>query len=189
MAAPNREELLAMLRERLTPRRVLHTLGVEAVAVCLAARWGAGVEAAGFAALSHDMTKEEPDQLHLMKQYGILPSVWEETVPNVYHALTGAAFARELGVGGDAVSAVRWHSTGRAGMTILEKIIYLADKTEPFRPLYPGLIEIRGLMYTELDRALALALQEIMRWNRERGEPIEQHSIEALEWIQCQSAY
>jgi nicotinate-nucleotide adenylyltransferase len=184
-----REELLSMLRERLTPKRILHTLGVESVAVCLAMRWGENTETASASALLHDMTKEAPCQLQLMARYDILPSVWEKTVPNVYHALTGAALARELGYGDGAASAIRWHTTGRAGMTMMEKILYTADKSEPFRPLYSGITEIRRLMFTDIDRALEIAIQRIMLWNRERGEPVEHNSVEALEWLKCQSAY
>jgi HD superfamily phosphohydrolase YqeK len=69
-------------------------------------------------------------------------------------------------------------------MTVLEKVLYLADKTEPFRPLYTGFFEIKDLMYTDLDRALRLAISRIMRWNRDRGEPVEQNSVEALRWIE-----
>ncbi|MDR0325396.1 MAG: bis(5'-nucleosyl)-tetraphosphatase (symmetrical) YqeK [Oscillospiraceae bacterium] len=184
MAAPSREELLSLLRERLSPRRVLHTLGVEAVAVCMAARWGADTEAASSAALLHDMTKEAPDQLQLLRYYGILPSEWGETVPNVYHALTGAAFAGELGYDEELVSAVRWHATGRAGMTVLEKILFIADMADPFRAAYPGLADIRGLLYTDLDQALALGLRETLRFVRENGRPEDQFTGEALYWIE-----
>ncbi|MCL2003032.1 MAG: bis(5'-nucleosyl)-tetraphosphatase (symmetrical) YqeK [Oscillospiraceae bacterium] len=188
MAVPSRDELLAMLKKRLSPRRALHTLGVESVAACLAARWGADAGDARRAALLHDMTKEAPDQLQLMRDYGILPSVWGETVPKVYHALTGAALARELGFGEEIASAVRWHATGRAGMSVLDKILFTADMAEPFRAEYPGMRELRGLLYTDLDRSLALALTMTMRFVRENARPEDRVTQEALEWIQCQNA-
>jgi nicotinate-nucleotide adenylyltransferase len=189
MEHPNRDSILNMLRSRLSPERLLHTLGVEAAAVCLAQRWNADVGTARNAALLHDITKEERNQLQMMEGYGILPEETVKTVPNVYHAMTAAAFAREMGFCGDTVSAIRWHTTGRAGMTVLEKILYLADKTEPFRPRYTEYAEIKRLGFYNLDRALALALKAIMKWNEKWGEPVEHNSVRALEWLECQNAY
>ncbi len=184
MGTPSLEELRGMLREKLSPRRALHTLGVEATAAALAQRWGADETEARFAALLHDMTKEAPDQLKLMKDYGILPDVWEETVPNVYHAITGAAFAASLGYTSGIVSAVRWHATGRAGMTLLEKIIYLADWAEPCRTGFPGLSEVRALMFRDLDRALLLGARMTLRYVRERGRPEDKFTVETINWIE-----
>jgi nicotinate-nucleotide adenylyltransferase len=165
-------------------------------------RWGADAEEAGCAALLHDMTKED-DRLQNFNTYGIMSAgqtlsdqkiyhakhgitsaEWEETVPGAYHALTGAALAREMGYGEGVSSAVRWHTTGRAGMTLLEKIVYLADKTEPFRPLYSGLPEVRRQMFADLDRAVAMALRRIICWNGERGRILDKNSAEALEWLE-----
>jgi nicotinate-nucleotide adenylyltransferase len=173
-----------MLWERISAERALHSLGVEDVAVTLAMRWGGDPEEAGCAALLHDMTKDGSDLLQSMRRYGIMSAEWEETVPGAYHALTGAALAREMGFGEGVCSAVRWHTTGRAGMTDLEKIIYLADKTEPFRPSYSGLREIRAEMFSDLDRAAAMALRRIICWNGERGRLLDKNSAEALEWLE-----
>jgi nicotinate-nucleotide adenylyltransferase len=172
----------SQLRKRLSPKRARHTLGTESVAATLAMRWGADPKEASYAALLHDMTKEE-EQLQSFNTYGIMKSEWEETVPGAYHALTGAALAREMGFSENVISAVRWHTTGRAGMTLLEKIIYLADKTEPFRPHYSGLREIRAEMYRNLDRAAEMALRRIICFNNERGRTLDKASAEALEWI------
>jgi nicotinate-nucleotide adenylyltransferase len=183
MAPPSREELLSMLRQRLSPRRVLHTLGVESVAACMAMRWGADVDSARCAALLHDVTKEDPDQLLLMRNYGILPSEWEKTAATIYHALTGAALARELGFSEKIVSAVRFHGTGRPEMTTLEKTIFLADITEPCRHEMPGLRQLRALLHTSLDDALAMGLSMTLRYVRENGWPEDRHTGEALQWI------
>lgn len=184
MAIPNRDELLLMLRERLSPRRVLHTLGVESVAVCMAQRWDVDPALASRAALLHDLTKEDRDQLKLMREYAILPSIWEETVPNVYHALTGAALSRSLGFNEDIVAAVRWHATGHSDMTILEQVIFLADMAEPCRTVYPGLSEIRGLLYTDLNRALVSGLLHTLRFVRENERPEDRFTEEALKWAE-----
>jgi predicted HD superfamily hydrolase involved in NAD metabolism len=147
-------------------------------------RWGIDTESARCAALLHDITKEMPNQLQLLHDYGILPAEWLKTVPSVHHAITGAALAKELGCKEEIISAIRWHTTGRAEMTGLEAIIYLADKTEPFRPLYSMLAEIRKMMYTDLNKALALTLRRIIQYNQERGVPVEQSSTEALDYIE-----
>jgi nicotinate-nucleotide adenylyltransferase len=183
MALPARDGLRVMLWERITPRRVLHSLGTENVAVILAMRWGADPEEAGCAALLHDMTKDGGDQLQKLSACGIMRDEWEKTVPGAYHALTAAALAKEMGFGENLISAVRWHTTGRVEMSLLEKIIYLADKTEPFRPPYSGLEEIRRLMYTDLDGAVAMAIERIMQYNLNRGQELDKNSESALKWL------
>lgn len=182
MVSPGVEELRVMMRKRLSPRRALHTLGVEATAACLAQRWNAVETEARIAALLHDMTKEAPDQLKLMKEYGILPVIWEDTVPNVYHAVTGAAVAASLGYNSGIVSAVRWHATGHANMSLLEKIIYLADWAEPCRTGFPGLREVREEMFLNIDRALNMSLR--LSLESIKGKVADKNTIEAVNWIE-----
>ncbi|MDR1692518.1 MAG: bis(5'-nucleosyl)-tetraphosphatase (symmetrical) YqeK [Oscillospiraceae bacterium] len=184
MAPPTADELRTLLRERLSPKRVLHTLGVESVAVNLTKRWGGDENDARIAALLHDMTKEAPDQLKLLREYGILTVMCEAAVPNVRHAITGAAFAKRLGYDDGIVSAIRWHSTGRAGMTVPEKILYLADWAEPFRADVPGLREIRGCIYTDMDTAMLLGLKATLRYVRDLGQPVDRDTEEAIRWLE-----
>ena len=111
-------------------RRVPHVLGTEQEAIRLAARYGADIEKARRAALLHDCTKklDMAEQLALCRQYGIALDDLERKALKLLHARTGAAIAREVfGVDDEIYSAIRWHTTGHANMTLLEKIIYLAE--------------------------------------------------------------
>lgn len=177
------DALRDLLYQVLSPRRVLHTLGVEAQAITFAMRWDCEINKARLAALLHDVTKECRNQLKLFEDYGILPTVWKSSVPEVRHAVTGAALAARLGAPGDVCDAIRWHTTGRAGMTALEKILYLADMTEPFRPGFDGLDDVRHLCLSDVDGALAQGLRLSISHVQRRGLPVDPHSAKALDWI------
>jgi len=184
MGIPDRAGFLEMLRRRLKPRRFLHTLGVESVAVCLAARWGVPKAAASAAALLHDMTKDDPDQLKLLRECGIVSDTWRQTVPPLYHALTGAALAESLRVSPEIVAAVRWHPIGRPGMPLLERVLCVADLTEPIRQNYPALQEIRSLQYVDLNRALLCGLRAKQAYVRQTQRQEDPAAAETLAWLE-----
>lgn len=155
---------LAWLRERaythLKPKRIAHVRGVEEEAVRLAERWDVDPGEAAEAAICHDITKavDHEEQLRLCDKYVIMTDAYEKVNEKLLHAKTGAALARELfGLSDDAVIAIRFHTTGRAGMTRLEMITYLADYIEPGRKGFDGLPELRRACYEDLDRAMELA--------------------------------
>ena len=79
-------------------------------------------------------------------------------------------------------SAIYWHTVGRAGMTLLEKVIYLADYTEPGRR-FPGVEELRALAQEDLDGALCLGFEMTIRELEERGLSIHLNTAEALRWL------
>lgn len=162
-------------------RRIPHVLGTESEAVRLAERWGADVEKARVAALLHDCTKKltMPEQLALCAQYGIELDELERQALKLLHARTGAAIARDVfGVDEEICSAIRWHTTGRAGMTLLEKIIYLADYIEPTRD-FPGVDKLRRLCYDNLDAGLLLGLSMTVEEMNAMGNPVHRATLEA----------
>ena len=180
---------LSWLREKaytlLKPSRVPHVAGCEREAVKLAERWGAEPDAAAEAAILHDITKKlsPAEQLQTCEKYGIILDTFEQAEPRILHARTGAYAARDLfGVPEDIFGAIEWHTTGRVGMTTLEKIIYLADFTEPTRD-FPGVETVRTAQYEDLDRAMALALAMSMEEVRARGAEPHPRSLEALRWF------
>ena len=182
---------LAWLREKayawLKPTRVEHVRGTEQAAVRLARRWGADPDDAAEAAILHDITKKltPEEQLRLYEKYDIMTDAAERAEPRLYHARTGAQVARELfGVPDDIFGAIEWHTTGRVGMTTLEKIIYLADFIEPNRRSFPGLDEVRALAEQDLDRAMIRALQLSMDEVRSRGAQPHPRSRNTLEWLE-----
>ena len=115
-------------------KRIPHVLGTEQEAVRLAERYGADVRKAQVAALLHDCTKklDMEQQLALCRRYGIRLDELEQKALKLLHAKTGAAIARDVfGVDDEIYRAIWWHTTGHAGMTLLEKVMYLADYIEP----------------------------------------------------------
>ena len=174
------EALLPLARENLSSRRFLHTLGVEDRAITLALRWGADVTEARRAALLHDMTKEARKELKLLEFCDIVPYEWEETAAPCRHALTAAALARRWGFSPEVTDAVRWHTTGRAGMGLLEKIIYLADLTEPFRSDFPGLAALRRTVFDDIDGAMRLGLSIKLAHVEKKGQLADPATRQAL---------
>ena len=176
---PNRisytELELASLRHRayamLDARRVPHVAGCEEEAVCLAGRGGAEPSAAAAAAILHDVTKNLTVEGHmaLMLRYGATCSDELLACPKILHAVTGALVAEhEFGMPEEICSAIRWHTTGRPDMTLLEKIIYLADYIEPTRA-FDGLDSLRKASYEDLDAALALGMRMSLAEVRRSG--------------------
>lgn len=166
------EELKTVVIGLLKQKRVAHVLGCAETAVKLAQRWGADEALARRAGLLHDVTKaiDGPDQLLLVKEYDIMISDFERSYPKVLHAKTGAAAARQLfGETEAVVEAIRWHTTGRADMTLMEKIIYLADYIEPTRG-FDGVDDLRKMAMEDLDRTLLTAfdmvIEELVRENK-----------------------
>ena len=162
-------------------KRIPHVLGTEQEAIRLAERYGADVEKARVAALLHDCTKklEMPEQLELCRKYGIELDELEQQALKLLHAKTGAAIARDVfGVDEEIYHAIWWHTTGHAGMTLLEKIIYLADYIEPSRD-FPGVDKLRDVCYKDLNEGLLLGLEMTIEEMTRMGNPVHHATIEA----------
>ncbi|MCY7793174.1 bis(5'-nucleosyl)-tetraphosphatase (symmetrical) YqeK [Bacillus haynesii] len=156
-----REEALACVQEQLTEQRYIHTVGVMETAVKLAERFGADVKKAETAAIFHDYAKFRPKEE--MKQIildGGGPLEVLDFHHELWHAPAGAALVKtEVGITDeDILSAIRFHTSGRQNMTLLEKVIYVADYIEPGRR-FPGVEEVRTLAEEDLDSALIQALK------------------------------
>lgn len=165
----------------LNPRRVPHVLGTEQEAIHLAERWGADVDKARRAALLHDCTKKLnlEEQLAVAERFHVPLDEMERREIKLLHAKTGAGIAETVfGTDGEITEAIRWHTTGRAHMTLLEKVIYLADYIEPTRD-FPGVEALRRTCYQDLDAGLLLGLEMTIREMEERGAPIHPRTLEA----------
>ena len=170
----------------LKANRVAHVLGCRDTAVELARVWGADECDAARAALLHDITKalDGPLQLTLCNAYGIILDNFSVQNPKTLHALTGSLVAeRVFGENAAVVSAIRSHTTGKADMNMLEKLIYVADYMEPNRD-FPGVEELRHLAYTDIDMALKRGLEMTIHMLREQGREISRESLEALAWLE-----
>jgi nicotinate-nucleotide adenylyltransferase len=181
------EQLEAEVTGLLKPNRVAHVLGCRDTAIQLARRFGADENLAARAALLHDVTKAlEPRlQLTLCKEYGIVPDEFSQKNPKTLHAFTGSLVAqRVFGEEEAVVEAIRWHTTGKAGMTLLEKIIYIADYMEPNRD-FPGVQKLRELAYEDIDEAMMLGLKMTVALLQQQGRSVCPESKEALQWLQA----
>ena len=132
--------------DSLSEYRRVHSLNVSAEAVRFAEKYGGDVEKARLAGLLHDVTKETDfdRQLQIIENGGIILTELEKRSPKLWHAISGACFVRDvIGVDDpDIFNAIRYHTTARAGMSQLEKIIFLADFTSAERD-YPDIDVIR----------------------------------------------
>ena len=179
---------LCWLREAvkpyLTPKRVAHVAGCESEAVKLAMHYGEDAESAAEAGILHDITKKltREEQLILCDKYGIICDKDQLANEKLLHAITGAALARaEFGVSDAVYSAIRWHTTGKPDMTLLEKIIYMADYIEPTRD-FPGVEKLRALAYKDLDAAMALGLEMSLEDIRTHGVQPHRDTADAWQW-------
>ena len=171
----------------LSPKRIPHVQGCEWEAVRLAKRWGESEEDAAEAGIWHDITKKLvlSEQLILSEKYGIINDTYETANVKLLHAKTGAALARDLFNISDRVySAIRWHTTGKPDMTLLEKIIYMADYIEPNRD-FPGVDKLRKLAYEDLDAAMVLGLKMSLEDIRSYGAEPYEVTVSAYEWYKA----
>lgn len=184
-ANPNWEWLRNEAYAMLKPKRIAHVKGCEEEAVRLAMRWGESPEDAAEAAILHDITKRLNlrEQLILCEKYGIIPDTLEEKSEKLLHAKTGAAIAKErFGVSDRVYEAIKWHTTGKADMSLLDKIIYMADYIEPNRD-FEGLEKLRELAYSDLDAAMILGFRMSLEDLARYGVPPHPSTLEALSFL------
>ena len=151
------KEYEEIIEKRMKAGRFKHSKNVAKEAVRLAKKYGADVQKAETAGTLHDATKETPDseQLELIERAGIVLTPLERSTRKLWHAISGAAFVQvELGITDeDIINSIRYHTTGRAGMSLLEKVIFIADFTSAERD-YDGVDKMRKLADKDLDEAV-----------------------------------
>lgn len=182
------ERLRPVALSCLDHRRIPHVLGTEQEAARLAERWGADVEKARRAALLHDCTKKLnlPEQLALAERFRVPLDEMERREIKLLHSKTGAGIAEAVfGTDEEITNAIRWHTTGRGGMTLLEKVLYLADYIEPTRD-FPGVEALRRACYEDLDAGLLLGLEMTIGEMEARNAPIHPKTLEARDALKGQ---
>lgn len=160
-------ELRKKLKEDLTKGRMEHTLGVEFISVALAMCYGEDVRKAQLAGLLHDCAKCIPDEekVQLCRKYKLPINKAEEHSPYLLHAKLGAHLCHlKYGIDDEKViSAIYYHTTGRPAMTLLEKIVYVADYIEPRRDKAPNLAQIRKVAFSDIDEAVYLVARDTLK--------------------------
>ncbi len=167
------------------PKRVPHVIGCCETAARLARRWGADEALAARAGILHDVTKalSKSAQLLLCEKYGIMTSEFERENYKLLHARTGAAVARYVFGECDAVyDAIYWHTTGKARMDTLEKILYLADYMEPHRA-FDGVETLRTLADQDLDAALLCGFEMSIALLESEGKALDRYTVEARDYL------
>ncbi len=176
-------QYIEILRRRLSPYRFEHSLNVAKEARRLARRYGGDEKKAYTAGLLHDILKDTPPetQLQMAKDFGILLDSVEKDAPNLWHARVGAGFLQYiLGVRDrDLLNAVRYHTTARAGMSLLEKILYIADFTAEGRT-YPDVGEMRRLSDISLEDAMRYSLHYLIDDLQKKGRTVHPDTLAAL---------
>lgn len=171
-----------IIRARLSPERYEHSLAVAVEAKRLAQKWGVDPDRAYTAGLLHDIMKNTAPrlQLQILTDFDILLDAVEKQSPKLWHAKCGAAFIeRVLGVDDEEiVTAVRYHTTARADMTPLERVLYLADFTSADRD-YPDVAVMRRLVDEDMNEAMMYALRYTIRELTENEAPIHPDTLGA----------
>lgn len=154
MTVKDYEEIIS---KRMKSARFKHSKNVAKEAVRLAKKYGADVRKAEIAGILHDATKETPDdeQLMLIQRAGIALTEMERSSRKLWHAISGSAFVQvELGIDDkEIIDSIRYHTTGRANMTLLDKVIFVADFISADRD-YDGVDKMRKIADKDLDEAV-----------------------------------
>lgn len=170
----DREALIQTVRSQMPEKRWEHTLGVIQTSILLAKRYGADPNKAELAAILHDAVKYWPvsTMAAIIKEQK-LPQDLLEHSKNLWHAPVGAFIAeRDYGVKDlEILDAIRYHTSGRVHMTLLDKVVCLADYIEPGRN-FPGVNEIRTMAETNLERALVAGFDSTISFLLALGERI-----------------
>ena len=156
------EQYVELIKERLSEKRFIHSLNVAKEAVKLAEKHGGDVEKAYIAGILHDICKEDlPEkQLQIMTECGITIDSFTRSSEKLWHAKAGAAYIqRHLGIDDrDIINAISYHTTARMNMSLLEKIIYLADYIGEDRD-YDGVDDMRRETEKSLEDGMLFALR------------------------------
>lgn len=176
-----REKALQIVKEQLTEHRYQHTLGVMETAIQLAEKYGANPKQAEQAAIFHDYAKFRPkDEMKNIIVEQKMPADLLYFNSELWHAPVGAYLAeKEAGITDpEVLDAIRYHTSGRIGMKLLDKIIYLADYIEPGRH-FPGVDEVRDLAAKDLDIALIQSIKNTIQFLMKKNQPIYPDTFQA----------
>ena len=166
-------DLQEEVKKGLKAKRYNHSLGVMYTAQALAMRYDISIEDAGIAGILHDLAKEMKDDelIKYCRKNGIKISEDEKRMPYLLHGRVGAHLAKEkYDINDDIHDAIVYHTTGKPEMTMLGKIIYIADFIEPGRKMLKIMPEIRHMAFIDLDKTCALILKYTIEYITSKDE-------------------
>ena len=176
------QEAKRLAKRNLSEKRYAHTMNVRKLAVQLAEKNGVSTEKASLAAILHDIAKELPrgELLQIFADNAIIAKDAASRPAPVWHGLAAAILAQvRYGVEDEEIlSAIACHTTGRAGMTKLDKIIYIADMASEERT-YPEAVKLRQDALENLDRAVVEGLGMSIAWLKAENKPVDSATLDA----------
>ena len=175
------DKYIEIVKNRLSDKRFNHSMCVAKSAKELAKKYGADEEKAYLAGILHDITKEAPDEEHmeLFRKGNIELTKYEIGTKKLWHAISGSVMIKELGVDDEEiVRAIRYHTTGRENMNLLEKVLYIADFISDDRD-YDGVDRMREKAKISLETAMLEGLQFTLMEIMEREKAIHPDSVAA----------
>ncbi len=185
MTEENRQ-IRKKIKEMLDKERFQHTLGVAYTAAALAMRYGEDVDRAFTAGLLHDCAKciDNDEKLRLCKKYDIEVSEIEKKALYLLHSKLGAYIAaHDFNIEDQGIlDAIRFHTTGRPGMSLIEAIIFTADYIEPGRSEAPDLKEVRTLAFDDLDEAVKKILHDTLEYLEAKERPLDPATSESYNY-------
>lgn len=186
------QNIQSKLKDKLTEKRYIHTLGVQYTSASLAMRYKISLYDASLAGLLHDCAKNYSNEELIKRCYKHDIKITDVEKRNGFllHAKLGAYYAKnKYGVDNDEIlSAIRYHTTGKPGMSTLEAIVFTADYIEPSRKPLPNLDDIRNIAFIDLDEAVYRILDSTLNYlgneavTDNKGREIDSHTIEAFNY-------
>jgi predicted HD superfamily hydrolase involved in NAD metabolism len=175
------DKMRERLKQTLSPGRYRHSEEVMNEAIWLAEFYGVNIEKARIAGLLHDCAKSAgKDEIYkALEKYNVVPDDIQKKTPVLLHSILGPFYAKEYyGVEDmEILDAIRWHTTGRAGMTMLEKIIFVADYIECGRN-FEGVEEARKQAYKDIELCIVICCDSTIRYILQKGTLLHPDIIE-----------
>jgi predicted HD superfamily hydrolase involved in NAD metabolism len=182
----NMDEILEKLKKHLNRKRFVHSVNVMNTSIELAKKYKEDVEKASLAGILHDCAKDIRGEqlLNMCKEFGIERDFVTRIQPELLHGPLGRKIAhRDYGIEDeDILSAIEFHTTGSENMSMLEKIIYIADLIEPKRN-FRGVKKLRRLTFRDMDAAIILSLDMIIKNVLKKGKLIHPNTINARNYL------
>lgn len=180
------QEYVSIVQPHLSQSRFEHSCNVSETAEKLAKLYGANPEKAAVAGILHDIMKDTPydEQLKMLKRFGIILTDVEQNAPKLYHAISGASYIKNvLNISDtDILQAVRYHTTARANMSVLEEVVFVADFISADR-CYQGVEKLRK----KAEKSLSLAMREGLEFTIKElvgiEKPIHPDTVAAYNWV------
>ena len=181
-------ELQQSMSKVLKPKRYVHVLGVQYTAASLAMVYGVDIYKAQVAGLLHDCAKylSDEEMFQECENHRIDVTEGEKIATQTLHAPVGAYLAQSIyGITDlDIINAIRYHTIGRPNMSMLEKIIYIADYIEPSRPadIIPNLDKIRKLAFTNIDKAVVESIENTIFYVQSKNQLLNENTYDTLNY-------